>query len=390
MNVWEFARRYADKPERRVIGLMSGTSVDGVDAARIRLSGSGRETRVTLERFVTYPFPPELRRQALAVSHGQGNAETVSRLNFALGALFAEAARAVAQDVPIDLIASHGQTVSHTAPTVAAAGGATLQIGEAALIAARLGVAVVSDFRVADMAVGGQGAPLIPYADWCLLTHPTHARAVQNIGGIGNVTFLPADAISKNVIGFDTGPGNMLIDRAAAFATGGTATYDKDGTIAARGSVCPPLLTWLREHPFLRQHPPKSAGREEFGERFWETARERAAAFPNCGPEDVTATMTAFTAESIADAYARFLPYPPDEVIVGGGGARNPVLMARLRERLAPARVRTHEEIGINGDAKEAMAFALLANEYMLGNPANLPSVTGASRPVRLGKITLP
>jgi hypothetical protein len=213
-------RRYAEKPERLVVGLMSGTSVDGVDAALVRLSGTGRSTTETLVHFITHPFPADLRRTVLALSHGEGNAEAVSRLNFALGILFADAAETVLNaagvetDV-VDAVASHGQTISHTAPA------ATLQIGEPAVIAGRLGVPVVSDFRVADVALGGQGAPLVPYADWCLLTHPTRTRAVQNIGGIGNVTFLPADAAPGDVLGFDTGPGNMLIDRAVQWATDG-------------------------------------------------------------------------------------------------------------------------------------------------------------------------
>ncbi len=436
---WDRVRRYAEKSERLVVGIMSGTSVDGVDAALVRLSDSGRETHASLVHFLTLPFPADLRAQVLAVNHGEGNAETLSRLNFALGSLFADAAQAVVDaagisPADVDAVASHGQTVSHTAhrppppnplphavgeggkerdmasdsvsasgfpsPTAwgrgLGGGGATLQIGEASLIAQRLGVPVISDFRTADVALGGQGAPLVPYADWCLLTHPTKTRAIQNIGGIGNVTYLPADAAPEQVIGFDTGPGNMLIDRAVEWFTEGKETFDRDGKIARGGSVWPSLLELLHMQTFLHQPPPKSAGREEFGEAFWQGMLTGlsfpgmlAAAAETTPGDRVVATLTQFTAETIADAYERFLPTMPDEVIIGGGGARNPVLMEKLAKRLAPVPVLTHESMGINSEAKEAIAFALLANETLLGNPSNLPSVTGAARPVLLGKLTL-
>ena len=388
---WEFATRYASKAERLVVGLMSGTSLDGVDAALVRVSGSRRDTAVTLISFVTLPFPDDLRARVLAVGHGEGNAEAVSRLNFALGALFADATEAVIREAKfsagdVDLVASHGQTISHTAGM---APGATLQIGEPAVIAQRLNAPVVSDFRTADVALGGQGAPLVPYADWCLLTDATRARAVQNIGGIGNVTFLPPNAAPDQVVGFDTGPGNLLIDRATQWATADRFRFDQDAHLARQGRVCEDLLAWLQTHPFLAQSPPKSAGREEFGDAFWQAVADRVDA-RNCRPFDVLATLTAFTAATIADAYRTFLPSFPDEVILGGGGARNPLLVEMLRARLAPARVLTHEAVGLNGDAKEAVAFAVLANETLLGNPSNLPSVTGASRPAVLGKLTLP
>lgn len=389
-RAWDRVRRYAEKQERLVVGLMSGTSVDGIDAALVQVAGSRRATAATLVAFQTVPFAPGLRERVLAVSHGDGNAETVSRLNVALGAAFADAARGVADAARvdpgnIDLVASHGQTISHTPADAQAA---TLQIGEAAVIAERLGAPVISDFRVADVAAGGQGAPLVPYADWCLLTHAAKTRAIQNIGGIGNVTYLPADAAPDQVSGFDTGPGNMLIDLSVAWATDGQQLFDKDGRIGAQGRPHPALLSYLLAHPFLQEPPPRSAGREQFGELFWREVLHRSHSL-RLLPADVVATVTAFTAASIADAYQRFLPSAPDQVIVGGGGARNPALMAMLQERLAPLPLLTHEDVGIDGDAKEAIAFAVLANETMLGNPANLPSVTGASRPVILGKLTL-
>ena len=427
-NAWETIRRYAEKPERLIIGLMSGTSVDGVDAALVRISGTGRETRAELVAFVMHPYPPKLREMILRLSANRGNARAISQTHVAVGALFADAADAVlrranitAED--IDAVASHGQTISHTPPPPRSGKskaaktlkqGATLQIGDAAVIAERLRVPVISDFRAADMAAGGQGAPLVPYADWCLLTHPTKSRAVQNIGGIGNVTYLPANAAPEQVIGFDTGPGNMLIDRAVQWATSGQETFDRDGRWAGAGKTDYDLLEQLLDHKFLLKKPPKSAGREDFGEAFWERLMEgikkRGAAKSGAGwiknllvsnhpppsshinPGDLLATLTAFTALSIADAYERFLPALPDEIIIGGGGARNLTLLKMLRERFGAERVLTHESAGIhlNSDAKEALAFALLANETLLGFPSNLPSVTGARRSVIQGKITLP
>ena len=397
MNPWSKIAAYANKPERLIVGLMSGTSVDGVDAALVRVSGTGRETRTETVAFLEFPFPPDLRSRVLALSHGDGNAETVSRLNVDLGHLFADAALAllasahVAYDA-VDAVASHGQTVSHTGPGAhngtSESQGATLQIGEAAIIAQKVGVCVVSDFRAADIALGGQGAPLVPYADWCLLTHPTKIRCVQNIGGIGNVTYLPADAQAEAVRGFDTGPGNMMIDRAAQHVTNGALRFDEGGRLAAQGNQGKALLQtpwdFLMAHPFLAQAPPKSAGREEFGEAFFQEVLGHG------DNTNLVFALTAYTAQTIADAYTRFLPRMPDEVIVGGGGAKNPVLMQLLREFLSPIPVLSHENLGMNSDSKEAVAWAVLANETLQGRTANLPSVTGAKRPAILGKITLP
>ena len=392
LSAWNRITEYAAKPQRHLIGLMSGTSVDGVDAALVRVSGSGRETMAELLGFITHPIPADLRSEILAISHGEGNAETVSYLNVRIGHQFAQAASAVLRSVgwvyPVDAIASHGHTISHTPHHHA-----TLQIGEPVIIAQEHKVPVVSDFRAADIAAGGQGAPLVPYADWCLLTHPTKSRAIQNIGGIGNVTYLPANAQPAQVIGFDTGPGNMLIDRAVHWATGGSLTYDPDGHRAAQGQIVPDLLERLLATPFLQKQPPKSAGREEFGDAYftWLTHGAFGDTVPATDQQnDLIATLTAFTAVTIADAYRRFLPALPDEVIIGGGGARNPTLLRLLAAQLAPIPILIHEDIGLNSDAKEALAFCVLANETLLGNPSNLPSVTGATRPVLQGKVTLP
>jgi anhydro-N-acetylmuramic acid kinase len=404
MSPWEFARHYSQKTERLVVGLLSGTSVDGVDAALVRISGTGRSTEIHLLAFHTHPYPNLLRRQVLRLSHGKGNPGEVSQLNFALGRLFAESVESLLRQTrvdsnQIDLIASHGQTISHTALPDSHGRGeegqysATLQIGEPAVLSHLLGIPVVSDFRSADIAAGGQGAPLVPYVDWCLFTHPTRTRVIQNIGGIANLTYLPANATKPQVIGFDTGPGNMLMDRLIFHETMGQSTFDQDGRYASQGTIQFDVLERLLKHPFLLIPPPKSAGREQFGEEYFQRLLQDTTVESSIlalSPYDAVATLTAFTAHSIADAYERFLPTLPDEVIVGGGGARNPVLMQMLQERLSPIPVLTHENIGIDSDAKEAIAFALMANETMLGNPANLPSVTGAARPVLLGKLTLP
>jgi anhydro-N-acetylmuramic acid kinase len=387
---WQILRRYGEKPERFVVGLMSGTSLDGIDAALVRISESGPATTAILESSLTQRLSPDLRTVLLRLSGGEGNAEVVSRANFRLGDELAAAVAAVlasADFAPRDLdaIASHGQTISHTAPA------ATLQIGEPTILALRFGVPVVSNFRAADIAAGGQGAPLVPYADWCLLTRPDRSRAIQNIGGIANVTYLPANGESSEVIGFDTGPGNLLIDLAAQTATGGIHSCDVDGHLAAAGlsrlgdpvAALPPEL---RNHRFLPLRPPKSAGREEFGPA---TYAALAAQMPE-DPQIRVALFTTFTAWSIADAYRRYLPGRPGEVIIGGGGARNPTLLRILRKILAPLPVLVHEDVGINGDMKEAVAFALLANETLQGVPANMPSVTGARRSILLGNVTFP
>jgi len=380
---------YATKESRLVIGLMSGTSADGIDAALCRVSGSGETMRVSLEAFVCRPYAPEFRRSLMALFTPEARVGDVARVNVALGREFAEAAREVARQAgvalsEVDLIASHGQTICHLP-----AEGATVQIAEPAVIAEITGVMVVADFRPRDMAAGGQGAPLVPYADWVLFRHPEKTRAVQNLGGIANVTVLPAGGGLAEVIAFDTGPGNMVIDAVVSRLSHGEAGYDRDGEWAARGEVDEALLADLMRHPFLALPPPKSTGREEFGEAFatrlLEAAGKRRA-------EDLVATVTAFTAVSIAAAYRDFVfpRWGVDEVILGGGGSYNRTLRRWLAERLPHCAVRTHEDFGINGEAKEAIAFALLGNETVLGVPANVPSATGARHAVILGKIVLP
>jgi len=386
-----------------VLGLMSGTSADGVDAAIVTVDGAPPHLSVSMRSFTCVPFDARQRERIFSLFDPQtGKVDRICEMNFRLGEWFAAAAlRAIADaglsTEEIDLIGSHGQTIYHAVGEDSPVK-STLQIGEAAVIAARTGITTVADFRVADVAAGGQGAPLVSYVDWLLLRHPTHPRAVQNIGGIANVTYhppgdgpLPSPSVSlgtgqAGVLAFDTGPGNMLIDFAVSQATAGRQTFDRDGALAARGRLDERLLAELMAHPYLALPPPKTAGREQFGMTFGAKVWAQAGAQGLCA-EDVVTTLTAFTAASIADAYRRFLPQVPSEVILGGGGANNPTLVAMLRQRLAPARLTTHEELGLSSEAKEAIAFAVLAFETLHGRPGNLPTCTGAGTQTVLGKI---
>ncbi|MBI4278792.1 MAG: anhydro-N-acetylmuramic acid kinase [Armatimonadetes bacterium] len=372
---------------------MSGTSVDGIDAALVEISGGGPSARVRLLAFENVPFSTDLRERILALcSPETGTVDKVCAMNAELGELFAQAAMRVAERAglgiaAVDLIGSHGQTVWHI-PPASGVPGATLQIGEPAVIAERTGVLTVADFRVRDMAAGGMGAPLVPYADIVLFGHPARARAVQNLGGIGNVTVLPAAPTMETVYAFDTGPANMVIDAVVEIVTRGRQTYDRDGVLAGQGRVHADLLRELMAHPFIAQPPPKATGREEFGAHFTRRVLSRARDLQLDGA-DLVATATAFTAESIAENYRRFvLPrHPIDEVIVGGGGSYNPTLVRMIRERVGGIPVMTCEDLGVNSDAKEAIAFALLANDAALGLPTNVPGATGARRPVVMGKF---
>ncbi len=391
-----------------VIGLMSGTSADGIDAAVVQIEGAPPMLAWKLLAAIQTPHPPAL-REAIFAGFGTppaktGTAEHLCRLNFALGRAFGAAALealAAAGLTPqqADLIGSHGQTLWHipTGPDAS-----TLQLGEPAVIAEMTGLPVVSNFRTRDMAVGGQGAPLVAYVDTLLLTHPTRHRAAQNIGGIANVTYIPpaiqdAGGIAAGGIAacpcttlpmaFDTGPGNMLIDDAARRATGGAWDYDHDGVLAAAGRVDTGFLEEMLTDPYFQATPPKTTGRETFGAQrgavLWEQGLARGLT-----QNDIVATITALTAESISRAYHDFLTRYPDEVILSGGGAANPTLVAMLRERLAPARLLRSDDLGLPGAAKEALIFAILAYETWHGRPGNLPAATGAHRAAILGNIT--
>lgn len=381
-----------------LIGLMSGTSADGIDAALVEITGQGRGTRARLLHFACLPHDDAMREAILRLCDPRtATVPDLCALNFALGERFAEAARDVAEAAGVDLadveaVASHGQTVWHQPvpyPIAGTQATGTLQIGEPAVIAARTGCRVVSNFRTADMAVGGQGAPLVPYADYVLLASDSEARAVQNIGGIANVTHLPRAATPEEVLAFDTGPGNVLIDALVRRFTSGAKRCDEDGAWAAQGERSGPLLEWLLSDPFFEQPPPKSTGRELFSavwiDRFVEIAQKHGLS-----EADTLATATAATAASVRLAYERWLKPRGgvDTVIVGGGGSRNRTLMRMLAEFLAPARLTTHAEFGIPDGAKEALAFALLGYETLHDRPSNLPSATGAAKSVRLGSLT--
>ncbi|MBM4048092.1 MAG: anhydro-N-acetylmuramic acid kinase [Planctomycetes bacterium] len=382
---------------RKVIGLMSGTSCDGVDACLAEITGSGLNTKARVLEFRQFPYPDAIRARVLeACTPEKGTVEKICHLNFVLGHLFAQAAIGVAQSRGmsirhVDLIGSHGQTVYHI-PTPQLEGEhayrSTLQIGEPSVIAQETGVTVVADFRPRDIAAGGQGAPLVPYVDFILFRELQKSRAIQNIGGIANVTFLPAHGGIQNVIAFDTGPGNMIMDRLAYVISREKMKFDKDGLMARQGKRNDYLLKELMSHPFLAQRPPKSTGREEFGTRFAD--RLYADAFKRgLSDADILATATAFTAESIVDAYKRFvLPvHRVDEVILCGGGARNKTLVGYLEDSFGTIPVRPIDQFGIPAEAKEALSFAILANETLAGNPNNVPAATGAKHLVVLGKI---
>ncbi len=376
------------------VGLMSGTSADGIDAVVAEISTGKRGLRALLLAHVYEKFPPALRRRVLtACLHG--TVAEICELNFMLGEHFARAALAAVRRCKLKpgqiiAIGSHGQTVHHL-PN--AKFPSTLQIGEPAVIAERTGITTVADFRVRDMAAGGQGAPLVPFADWVLFTHKIRPRIIQNIGGIGNLTYLPPRAKLTDVVAFDTGPGNMIIDAVVTKLSRGRLTFDRDGRWAARGKASQKLLADCLTHSFLRRRPPKTTGREEFGEMFLNQflAKARRLRLPDA---DIVATATEFTAASMADAYRRFIlpkldakEFPGMQIVLGGGGIRNSTLVQMIQDRAGFGTVCGHEDFGIDSSAKESLAFAILAHETLQGRPGNVPSVTGARRPVVLGKI---
>lgn len=379
------------------LGLMSGTSADGLDVALVRVEGpSGPErvrpgaVRARLLAWACEPMPDDLRRRLFrAFPPRRVPAAELARLHVELAEAFAAAAagllrRAGVAPAEVEAAGFHGQTVYHEPPPAPVP--VTWQLGSAAHLAERLGVPVVSDFRSRDLAAGGQGAPLVPFADWLTLTHPRRGRVVLNLGGIANLTYLPPGAGRDNVVAFDTGPGNMAMDAAVTLLSRGRQRFDRDGRLARAGRPDPDLLRALLAHPYFDRPPPKSTGREEFG-RPWVRDILSRTRLPAA---DLLATLARLTVVTVAHAVRRFVRPrgPVDEVIVGGGGARNPVLMAGLREALAPARVYAHDRLGVPAEAREAFAFALLAWAHARGVPAGMPSVTGARRAAVLGSYT--
>lgn len=370
-----------------VVGLMSGTSVDGVDAAVVEIDLTEEALVLRLLGYLESAIDPRLRERIHALfDPARSSVNEVCEVNVLLGEAFAEAAAAVLRQTGLDadLIASHGQTVWHEVSPGRTR--STLQLAEPSVIAERLGVTTVADFRPRDIAAGGQGAPLASWGDALLFGDPALSRAVQNIGGIGNVTWIPPGGQWEAMLAFDTGPGNALIDHAVWRLTGGNQHYDVDGEMAATGHVDDLLLAELLSDPYFVLQPPKSTGRELFGAQFVDPLISRAVD-AGMSANDVVATLTAFTAHSIADQYRRFLPGSPDEVVVGGGGSRNPLLMGLLAELLDPAQIRLHEEFGLPSLGREAVYFALMGYEAFHGRANTVPTCTGAKHPVVMGKI---
>jgi anhydro-N-acetylmuramic acid kinase len=385
-----------------VAGIMSGTSADGINVAFVRAVWRGRPRPRSAQpaypqfKFLChaeYPYPKQVRRVILqAMNSNRASVADLARLNFLLAELYADAVLSAQRRFRLKaaLVGCHGQTLYHQGEAARFLGrdlAVTWQTGEGAVIAARLGVPVVSDFRPADMAAGGKGAPLVPFLDYLLYRHARVGRVVQNIGGIANLTAIPAGALAKDVLAFDTGPGNMVIDALAERFFG--MPFDRVGRIAASGRVLPQVLKRVLALPFFRRKPPKTAGREEFGREFAHQFVKRCG---RASKADMVATATALTARSIADALRGFVVRRGSfsEMVVSGGGARNPTLLALLANELRPLglSLRSSDEFGLPSEAKEAAAFALMAYETWNRRPSNIPSATGARRPAILGKIS--
>ncbi|WMJ86945.1 anhydro-N-acetylmuramic acid kinase [Anaerocolumna sp. MB42-C2] len=403
--------RIANKEVRRIIGLMSGTSVDGIDAALVEITGNPYEGtaadgnsadgRVKLLAFENKPFPEKIRNQIFELFQaGNATVDKVGYMNFLLGELYAKSACSVAGKAglsikEIDCIGSHGQTIYHHPEPITKDGyliGYTVQIGEGAVIAQRTKVPCVSDFRVADMAAGGQGAPLVPFTEYVLYRKKEETILLQNIGGIGNITVLPKNCKLNEVYAFDTGPGNMIMDGMITRFTGGVKTMDENGKIAAAGKVDTVLLDELKRHPYFKEKPPKSTGREMFGEEFIKNVYEKVK-IRGISLQDTMATTAEFTAWSIVKAYQKFIMplHKADKLYIGGGGSYNTTLVDKIRKPMDKLGVSVliQEDIGFNSDAKEAVAFALLADCTIAGRYNSIPSVTGAAGPVIMGKISL-
>ncbi|MDW8105936.1 MAG: anhydro-N-acetylmuramic acid kinase [Armatimonadota bacterium] len=388
-QVWTLA----EQSERYAVGLIAGTSMDGVDAALVRLIGRGNAVRVQTLATHHSPYTPEEREGLLQLIRG-GSIADLCAWDAYLGERFAQTAHelvARAQPLRLDFVGSHGQTVWH-APNAHLLGKPapnTLQIGQPDIIATRLNVPVIADFRTRDIANGGQGAPLVPIVDWLLLRSETEHRIALNLGGMANITLLPANSAPEQILAFDTGPANALIDLAVARYTQGAQRYDPDGAYAEQGTVNAALLEHLMSHSYLRQPPPKSTGREAFGELLLE---EITANFPALSLLDLIATLTEFTAASIADALHRWIlpSYPVARIIASGGGVHNRSLWRRLHQRLPGIRLCTSAEFGIDPDFKEAVAFAVLADRFLQGLPATYPNTTGVRTPTLAGKLSLP
>ncbi len=385
------------KPSRLVIGMMSGTSADGVDAALCRIHGSGLDTKVELLSFLYAPFEDRVRERILALAGGNvGGSHELLMLSSLLGKLYTDACLAVCNQAGIapdevDLVGTHGQTLWHVPVAEDYLGYSlrgTLQMGEPSFINEALGCPVISDFRVRDIAAGGLGAPLVPYSEFLLYRSNDFNVGLQNIGGIGNLTVLPRGGELTDTFAFDTGPGNMVMDAIISRMTHGEKRWDEGGQLAAQGTVSPELLAFLMQDPYLKRKAPKTTGREVYGEEYVNALVKQAESL-HVSELDQLTTVTQFTAECIRIAATEISHVPLDRLIVGGGGAQNGTLMRMIAEALPGVSVMRNEELGFDGDAKEAVAFALLANEYLFGRCGNVVTATNARHPVVLGKMSL-
>lgn len=373
------------------VGLMSGTSLDGIDAALVEIEGAGLDTKVNLLAFNTYEIPLETKKRIkIACLDQNSSTALICSLNFELGKLFSDAVGKILRQgqmtaEALDFVASHGQTIYHLPEGSDLYLPSTLQIGEPSIIAYEHGVQVISNFRTMDLAAGGAGAPLVPYSEYILYGGRGENIALQNIGGIGNVTLIPAEKDIRKIFAFDTGPGNMMIDEACQQLFG--LAYDANGDIAKKGKVIESLLEALKNHPYLALKPPKTTGREVFGQQFVDRL---LAQYSSEKPEDVVCTLTYYTAFSIAQSYKDFVfnQMPIHKVIVGGGGAHNQFLMETLQGLIGDIPVYSQDDLGYSADAKEAIAFVILGNETLHGNPSNVMTATGAKASVVLGNIT--
>lgn len=387
------------KKKKLVVGLMSGTSVDAVDAVLVEITGSGTNTVLKQREFISHHYPKGFREYLLGNSlHGTGTVDIISQLNILVAHFFADAVKALAKKAKIplatiDLIGSHGQTIHHLPQYHNLFGKkirSTLQIGDPSTIAKLTAVITVGDFRTGDMAMGGQGAPLVPFFDYIAFRSNRKHRALLNIGGISNITLLPRNCSVHDVVAFDTGPGNMIVDELMNVLY--HEPFDRNGVIASRGKILTKQLGILLRHIYFSQPIPKSTGREMFGRMFVENfLLKNSKSFRK---EDIIATATEFTTLTIFDQFSRFLRKRLknemlDELIISGGGTKNRTMMDSLRKYFSPTHVMTSDSLGISSDAKEALCFAVLANETISGNNSTMPNVTGAQRATVLGKICL-
>lgn len=372
------------------VGLMSGTSLDGVDSVLVDIEGSGISTKINVIGFNTYEIPQEIKKEIKqACSLDKSSSRLICSLNFKIGYLFSECVKNICSECEFDIsnldfIASHGQTIYHIPEDDNDAVKSTLQIGESSVIAYETKTKVISNFRVMDMAAGGEGAPLVPFSEYILYSNKNEGVLLQNIGGIGNVTVIPRNGSIDDIYAFDTGPGNMIIDEVMFKLFG--KRYDNNGNVAASGVVIDKMLLDLMSEPYIQLKPPKTTGREKFGEQY---VRELLHKYGDLNKEDIIATVTMFTAKSIAENYRNFVlnRHKIDKIILGGGGAHNSTLVKFLKELLPEVSLLTQEEVGYSSDAKEAIAFVVLGNETMHRSFSNVPSATGAKEKVILGTI---